>query len=137
MKRRSSSSAHGRRRLRSSLLPNSVLLTDTYTAPLRALRGAAKRVIFSMAVVLVAWVSSAFALDRTGAIDVAKRQVEGRCTTTTPCTFDANAHEGNWHVRVQFTKRKAPQEKPLPYSGGHAVFIINQTGKVIGRMEGK
>jgi hypothetical protein len=25
----------------------------------------------------------------------------------------------------------------LPYSGGHAVFIINQTGKVIGRMEGK
>jgi hypothetical protein len=25
----------------------------------------------------------------------------------------------------------------LPYSGGQAVFIINQTGKVIGRMEGK
>ena len=90
-----------------------------------------------MTVVLVAWVSSASALDRAGAIDVAKRQVEGRCTTTTPCTFDANAHEGNWHVRVQFTKRNAPQEKPLPYSGGHAVFIINQTGKVIGRMEGK
>jgi hypothetical protein len=93
--------------------------------------------VFPMTAVLVAWVSSAFALDRAGAIDVAKRQVEGRCTTTTPCTFDANAHEGNWHVRVQFTKRNAPQEKPLPYSGGHAVFIINQTGKVIGRMEGK
>ena len=93
--------------------------------------------IFPMAVVLVAWVSSASALDRAGAIDVAKRQVEGRCTTTTPCTFDANAHEGNWHVRVQFTKRNGPQEKPLPYPGGHAVFIINQTGKVIGRMEGK
>jgi hypothetical protein len=46
-------------------------------------------------------------------------------------------HEGNWHVRVQFTKRKAPEEKPSPYSAGHAVFIVNQTGKIIGRMEGK
>ena len=98
---------------------------------------APNRLIFPITVVLVAWVSSASALDRAGAIDVAKRQVEGRCTTTTPCTFDAQVHEGNWHVRVQFTKRNAPQEKPLPYSGGHAVFIVNQTGKVIGRMEGK
>ena len=98
---------------------------------------ARNRVVFPMALVLIAWVSSAAALDRAGAIEVAKRQVEGRCTTTTPCTFDAKAHEGNWHVRVQFTKRNAPQEKPFPYAGGHAVFIVNQTGKVIGRMEGK
>jgi len=105
--------------------------------PPRLFMAAPSGLIFVMTVVLVAWVSSAFALDRAGAIDVAKRQVESRCTTTTPCTFDAQVHEGNWHVRVQFTKRKAPQEKPLPYSGGHAVFIVNQTGKVIGRMEGK
>ena len=107
---------------------NSALLSDAFSL-LRCACG--------MALVLVAWVSSASALDRVGAIDVAKRQVEGRCTTTTPCTFDAKAHEGNWHVRVQFTKRNSPQEKPSPYPGGHAVFIVNQTGKVIGRMEGK
>ena len=93
--------------------------------------------VFPLTLILVAWVSSASALDRVGAIDVAKRQVEGRCSTTTPCTFDATAHEGNWHVRVQFTKRNSPQEKAVPYPGGHAVFVINQTGKVIGRMEGK
>jgi hypothetical protein len=77
------------------------------------------------------------ALDRSGAIDVAKRQLKGRCTAETPCTFDAKVQEGSWHVRVQFTKRNSPQEKPFPYPGGHAIFIVNQSGKVVGRMEGE
>ena len=87
--------------------------------------------------VLASWVLSASALDRTGAIDAAKRQVKDRCTTETPCTFDAKAQEGNWHVRVQFTKRNSPRDKAYSYRGGHAIFIVNQSGKVIGRMEGE
>ena len=88
-----------------------------------------------MTVVLVLWAWSASALDRSGAIDVAKRQVKGQCTLEAPCTFNATLHEGNWHVRIQFTKRNSPKEKPFPNPEGHAILIINQTGKVIGRME--
>jgi hypothetical protein len=90
-----------------------------------------------LAALLGLWVLSAHALDRAGAIDVAKGQVKGRCTPETPCNFDAKVHEGNWHVRVEFTRRKSPQEEPLPYRGGHAIFVINQSGKVVGRMQGK
>jgi hypothetical protein len=96
-----------------------------------------RTLVLPMTLVLGAWVLSASALDRAGAIDAAKLQVKGRCTTATPCTFDAKAHEGNWHVRVQFTKRNSRQEKPFPYPGGHSIFIVNQSGKVIGRMEGE
>lgn len=94
-----------------------------------------RSLVLSMALALSSWVLSASALDRAGAIDAAKRQVKEQCTAETPCTFDAKAHEGNWHVRVQFTKRTSPHEKPVPYRGGHAIFIFNQSGKVIGRME--
>jgi hypothetical protein len=93
--------------------------------------------VFPITAALAGWVLSASALDRSGAIDAAKSQLKGRCTPETPCTFDAKLHEGNWHVRVQFTKRNSPQEKPFAYPGGHAIFVINQTGKVIGRMEGE
>jgi hypothetical protein len=86
---------------------------------------------------LLSWASAAFALDKSGAIDVAKSQLKSRCSTDTPCTFDAKANEGNWHVRVQFTKRNSPQEKPLPYPGGHTILIVNQSGKVIGEMKGE
>ena len=89
---------------------------------------APRTLVLTMLLVLVSWVSSASALDRTGAIDAAKRQVKDRCTTETPCTFDAKVQEGNWHVRVQFVKRGSPRD-------GHAIFIVNQSGKVIGRME--
>ena len=98
---------------------------------------ARRALVFPLTLVLGSWVLSASALDRAGAIDAAKREVKSRCTTATPCTFEAKAEKANWYVRVQFTKRNSPQDEPLPYPGGHAIFIINQSGKVIGRMEGE
>jgi len=46
------------------------------------------------------------------------------CTSKAPCKFTTRAEKDKWHVRVEYT-------------GGHAIFIINQTGKVVGRIEGK
>ena len=80
---------------------------------------------------------AAAALDRDGAIEAAKREVKGKCTPQEPCKFTATAERGQWQVRVEFTKRTSPEEKAFPYPGGHAIFIINQTGKVVGRIEGK
>ncbi|HSA90171.1 MAG TPA: hypothetical protein VLF42_09765 [Burkholderiales bacterium] len=77
-----------------------------------------------VALVFGSWVASAAALDRNGAIEAAKRQMKTRCTSETPCTFTARAERDKWHVHVE-------------YPGGQAIFIINQTGKVIGRVEGK
>jgi hypothetical protein len=80
------------------------------------------------------WVASAALDKRSG-----ERQagVKGKCTPETPCKFTATAENGNWTVRVDFTKRNSPQDKALPYPGGHAIFVINQTGKVVGRIESK
>lgn len=86
---------------------------------------------------MASWATATLALDRQGAIEVAKRQVSGKCSSATPCTFDAKAENKKWVVRVEFTKRSSPQDKPLPYPGGHAIFIIDQGGKVVGRVEGK
>lgn len=98
----------------------------------------AKRALVSaMTIVLASWAVSAVALDREGAIDAAKRQVKSRCTSATPCTFTARTEENKWYVRVDFTKRNSPQEEPFPFPGGHAIFIFDQTGKVVGRIEGK
>jgi len=36
---------------------------------------------------------------------------------------------------VEFTKRNSPQDKPFSYPGGHAIFMIDQSGKVVGRIE--
>ena len=111
---------------------DNAMLTDAY-----GFMTARRALVVPMTLVLASWALSASALDRAGAIDAAKREVKSRCTAATPCMFDAKTHEGNWHVRVQFTKRNSPQEEPSPYPGGHAIFIINQTGKVIGRMGGE
>jgi hypothetical protein len=46
------------------------------------------------------------------------------CTSEAPCKFTTRAEKDKWHVRVEYT-------------GGHAIFIINPTGKVVGRIEGK
>ena len=90
-----------------------------------------------VALLVASWTAGAAALDRQGAIDVAKRQVGDKCGSATPCTFDAKTENNKWIVRVEFTKRDSPQDKPLPYRGGHAIFIIDQGGKVVGRVEGK
>jgi len=89
------------------------------------------------ALILAFWAAPAAALDRDGAIEAARRQVKGKCTTEAPCKFSAKLEKDKWHVRVEFTKRSSPEEKPLPYPGGHAIFVITQTGKVVGRIEGK
>jgi len=87
--------------------------------------------------VFASWAPWAAALDRDGAIEVAKRQVKGKCDSTTPCTFTATTAEGKWHVRVDFTKPNSPQGKPLSRPGAHAIFILDQSGRVVGRLEGK
>ena len=99
---------------------------------------AANRALVSLVpVALACWAVAAAALDRDGAIEAAKQEVKGKCTPQTPCKFTATVERGQWQVRVEFTKRRSPEEKPLPYPGGHAIFIINQTGKVVGRIQGK
>jgi hypothetical protein len=90
-----------------------------------------------IAVLLASWAPCAAALDREGAIDVAKRQVTSKCSAVTPCTFTAKIENKKWYVRVEFTKRNSPQDQPFSYPGGHAIFMIDQSGKVVGRIEGK
>lgn len=91
----------------------------------------------AVALVLASWAMHAVALDREGAVDAAKRQVQSKCTGMTPCTFDAKPESGKWYVRVQFTKRNSLEERAVPYPGGHAILIFDQTGRLVGRVEGK
>jgi len=90
-----------------------------------------------VALVLASWAMQASALDRDGAVDAAKRQLKNKCTGMTPCTFDAKADSGKWYVRVQFTKRSSLEERAVPYPGGNAILIFDQTGKLVGSIEGK
>jgi hypothetical protein len=84
-----------------------------------------------LALFMVAWVSSAHALDRAGAIEVAKRQVKNQCATAEFCTFDATLENNKWHVRVEIADGKPlPQRKP-------AIFVIDQSGRIVGRIEGR
>jgi len=93
--------------------------------------------VLPIAVVLGSWALYAAALDRAGAVDAAKRQLKSRCASATACTFTAKAEGGKWYVRVEFTKRDSPPEKPSVDPGGHAILIFDQTGKLVGRVEGK
>jgi hypothetical protein len=88
------------------------------------------------ATVLASWALCAAALDKDAAIDVAKARLKDKCGSTTSCTFTAKAEKDKWHVRADFAKAGSPQGKPSAYAGGHAVFIIDQSGKVIGQVEG-
>jgi hypothetical protein len=87
--------------------------------------------------VLAALPLYALALDRDGAIDAAKRQTKSRCGSGTSCTFTTKMENNKWFVRVDFPKPKSPQEKKSPSLGGHAIFVFDQTGKLVGRMEGE
>ena len=91
----------------------------------------------ALTLVLASWAMHAAALDRAGAVDAAKRQLNSRCTGMTPCTFDAKPESGRWYVRVQFTQRSSLEERAVPYPGGHAILIFDQTGRLVGRLEGK
>jgi hypothetical protein len=84
-----------------------------------------------------AWAPAALALDRVGAIEAARKQVKHKCTDETPCTFTATPDGTRWNVRVEFTKRATPQDKPAPYKGGHAIFVFDKSGRVVGRVEGR
>jgi hypothetical protein len=102
----------------------------------RAFHGDANRAVVLLMIVLIAFLPlDALALDREGAIEAAKRQTKEKCGSFTPCTFTAKMENNKWFVRVQFTKRNSVEEKASP--GGHAIFIFDQTGKVVGRMEGE
>lgn len=90
-----------------------------------------------LAVAGVAWAPSAVALDRVGAVDAARKQVKHKCTDATPCKFTATQEGNRWQVRVEFTRRASPQDKPMPYKGGHAIFVFDQGGRVVGRIEGQ
>ena len=90
-----------------------------------------------IAVLAGLWTFDAAALDRQGAIEAARKQVKHKCTDETPCTFTATQEGARWQVRVEFTKRATPQDKPLPYKGGHAIFIFDKSGRVVGRVEGR
>lgn len=84
---------------------------------------------------IASWASCAAALDREGAIDVAKRQVRSKCRSVALCTFNAKVENNKWYVRVEFTKGDPTQDKSPPRPGSHAIFIIDQNGKVVGRIE--
>lgn len=82
-----------------------------------------------LALFTLAWVSCAHALDRAGAIEVAKKQVRDQCGRGTFCAFDATLDNNKWHVRVEVEKPDAPRRT--------AIFVVDQSGRIVGRVEGK
>jgi hypothetical protein len=86
-------------------------------------------------VALCAWASPAAALDRAKAIEVAKKEAGERCAGDAACTFTAKVEEGKWHVRVDFPKGAESKSKTKFH--GHTIYIINQTGRIVGRVEAK
>lgn len=99
-------------------------------------RDATRAAAFLTTLIVAASPLYALALDREGAIDAAKRQTKAKCGAGAPCTFSAKMENNKWFVRVDFT-RTSPQDKASPKPGGHAIFIFDQTGKMVGRMEGE
>lgn len=87
--------------------------------------------------VLAALPLYALALDRDGAIDAAKRQTKSRCGSGTSCTFTTKMENNKWFVRVDFPTQKSAQQKTAPSLSRHAIFVFDQTGKLVGRMEGE
>ena len=81
----------------------------------------------------LACAAPAAALDRVGAIEVAKKEAGEKCRGDKTCTFTAKAEGKQWHVRVDFPK--SPKAKASHRD--HAIYIIGPTGKIVGRVEGK
>jgi hypothetical protein len=85
--------------------------------------------------VLCAWAPAALALDRAKAIEIAKKESGERCAGDAACKFTAKVEEGKWHVRVDFPTSSSPKSKSK--FRGHTIYIMNQTGRIVGRVEGK
>ena len=81
----------------------------------------------------LAWAVPAAALDRAGALEVARKEAGEKCKGDKVCTFTAKAEGKQWHVRVDFPKAA----KAKPSNRDHAIYIIGPTGKIVGRVEGK
>lgn len=89
-----------------------------------------RALVSAMAALLAACEGPVAELDRDGAIDVAKRQVKNRCSSETSCTFTAKREKDKWYVRVDFPKR--PQDK----RAGHSIWVVDQNGRIVGRVQG-
>lgn len=87
-----------------------------------------------LALSVLASAPHAYALDRTGAIEVAKQQVRTQCASADFCTFDATLENNKWHVRVEIANDKQSQS---PGQRKPAIFVIDQTGRIVGRIEGR
>ena len=81
----------------------------------------------------LAWAAPAVALDRVGAIEVARKEAGEKCKGDKVCTFTAKAEGKQWNVRVDFPKAA----KAKASHRDHAIYIIGPTGKIVGRVEGK
>jgi hypothetical protein len=86
----------------------------------------------ALAFLMLAYGSDAHALDRAGAIEVAKRQVKSECASATFCSFDASPENNKWHVRVEVTN-----DNPAPRQRKVSIFVIDQSGRIVGRIEGR
>jgi hypothetical protein len=118
-----------------------LVLVVVLLAPLAAALWQAKSARATLAalavLVLAAWTPEAAALDRAGAIEAAKRQMGSRCNAATPCGFEAKAQGDRWHVRVEFLKDDTAPGKPAGGARTHAIYIFNQSGRVVGTIKGK
>jgi hypothetical protein len=85
-----------------------------------------------LVLLIAAWTPCAHALDRAGAIEVARRQVKSECAAATFCTFDASVESNKWHVRVEVTN-----DNPAPRHRKVSIFVIDQGGRIVGRIEGR
>ena len=118
-----------------------LVLVVVLLAPLAAALWQAKSARAALAalavLVLAAWTPEAAALDRAGAIEAAKRQMGSRCNAATPCGFEAKLEGDRWHVRVEFLKDDTAPGKPAAGARTHAIYIFNQSGRVVGTIKGK
>ena len=100
-------------------------------------RARAAGVATLLAAFLASWASCALALDRAGAIAAAKRQMGGKCGASTPCGFDAKQEGNRWHVRVEFLDAGAAPGKPSAGAKAHAIYIFDQSGRLVGTVQGR
>lgn len=89
------------------------------------------------ALAAAAWSPGAAALDRAGAIAAAKRQMGSQCSASTPCGFDAKQEGSRWHVRVEFLDAEAAPGKPSAGAKAHAIYIFDQSGRLVGTVQGR